>query len=121
MEKHLRYLSIIIIMNWKRLACRLVLIDGHNTKTSTARVDLHKRKTLQWVLDCYGAYVSHLNALVRDTFVRVTDREKVKGNLKKWKDPNILVGTALYIELLKPAACLSCKKMLMSFLASKVF
>ena len=52
-------------------------------------------------------YVSHLNALVRDTFVRVTDREKVKGNLKKWKDPNILVGTALYIELLKPAACLS--------------
>ena len=24
-----------------------------------------------------------------------------------WKDPNILVGTALYVELLKPAACLS--------------
>ena len=39
--------------------------------------------------------------------MRVTDQEKLKGYIKKWKDHNILVGAALYIEVLKPAACLS--------------
>lgn len=67
----------------------------------------HKRKALQRVIDRYGTYIAHLNTLVEDTSIRGTDRERLKGYLKKWKRPKVLIGIALYIEVLKPASILS--------------
>ena len=67
----------------------------------------HKRNALQRVLDRYGTYISHLTTLVSDSSVRTSDRDRLKGYLKKWKQPKVLIGTALYIEVLKPASILS--------------
>ena len=67
----------------------------------------HKRKALQRVLDCYGAYIVHLTTLIQDTSVRAGDRDCLKGYIRKWKEPKILVGCAMYIEALKPVSLLS--------------
>ena len=44
----------------------------------------HKRRALQWVVDRYGAYMNHLQALTEDSSVKVEDRACIKGYLKKW-------------------------------------
>ena len=67
----------------------------------------HKRNALQRVLDRYGTYISHLTTLVWDSSVRTSDRDRLKGYRKKRKQPKVLIGTALYIEVLKPASILS--------------
>ena len=67
----------------------------------------HKRKALQRVLDRYGTYIAHLTSLVDDSSVRTSDRDRLKGYLRKWKQPKMIIATALYIEVLKPASILS--------------
>jgi hypothetical protein len=67
----------------------------------------HKRRALQRFVDRYGAYINHLLTLVEDTSVRSDDRAKLKGYLQKWRHTRMLVGAALYIDVLKTPACLS--------------
>ena len=67
----------------------------------------HKRKSLQRVLDRYGAYIAHLIALTEDRSIKAEDRERCRGYLHKWKQPKILIGCAMYIEALKPVSLLS--------------
>ena len=66
-----------------------------------------KRKALQCVLDRYGAYIAHFSTLVEDRSIKPADRSCLKGYLLKWKRPEILVGCALYAEVLKPLSILS--------------
>lgn len=67
----------------------------------------HKRKALQRVLDRFGAYIAHLTTLIEDTSVRAGDRDRLKGYIKKWKDPKMLFGCAMFIDALKPVSLLS--------------
>ncbi len=67
----------------------------------------HKRRALQRVLDRYGAYLSHLNALAEDNSIQAEDRARIKGYCRKWSEYKILVGCALYAEVLKPPSILS--------------
>ena len=68
---------------------------------------LTKRKALQRVIDRYGAYLSHLQALTEDTTIRSVDRQRLKGYLLKWKEGRILIGCALYIDILQSPSLLS--------------
>ena len=67
----------------------------------------HKRRALQRVLDRYGAYITHLIALVEDPALKSIDRAKLNGYLRLWKQSKVLVGCAMYVEVLKPASILS--------------
>ena len=67
----------------------------------------HKQAALQRFVDRYGAYINHLTALAEDETVRRDDRAHIKGWLKKWMDSRMLIGAALYMDVLKPASILS--------------
>ena len=60
------------------------------------------------LVDRFGAYISHLTALVEDPGVRSTHKQKLKGYIKKWQKIKILIGYAFFNDLLRPAAIL-CK------------
>ena len=67
----------------------------------------HKRKGLQRILDRYGAYMCHLTALSEDSSLKSEDRARITGYTRKWSDAKILIGCAIYIEVLKPSSVLS--------------
>ena len=67
----------------------------------------HKRNALQRILDGYGGYVTHLAALAEDGSVKAADRAKISGFLRKWSRGRMIIGCAMYIEILKPASYLS--------------
>ena len=67
----------------------------------------YKRKALQRVVDRYGAYHNHLATLCEDKSIRSTDRQRLKGYLVKWREARMLIGSALYTDVLKPASLLS--------------
>ena len=60
------------------------------------------------LIERYGAYLSHLTSLTEDSTVKAIDRQKIKGYILKWRDCKMLLGCALFHDLLKPAAIL-CK------------
>ena len=67
----------------------------------------HKRKALQRVVDRYGAYLHHLQTLVEDRTIKSIDRQRLKGYLLKWKQSKILLGCAMYIDILQSPSILS--------------
>ena len=67
----------------------------------------HKRKALQRLVDRYGAYMSHLLTLVEDPTVTGEDKAKLKGYVQKWKQSRLLVGAAMYVDVLKCPSILS--------------
>ena len=84
--------------------------DGGNlpVRAHGTRWISHKRKALQHVIDRYGAYLSHLQALTtEDTAIKSVDRQRLKGYLLKWKEGRILIGCALFIDILQSPALLS--------------
>ena len=67
----------------------------------------HKRRALQRVVDRYGAYISHLTALAEDSSIKAEDRVRLRGYLRKWMQFRIILGCAMYIDILKPPSLLS--------------
>ena len=67
----------------------------------------HKRKALQRVIDRYGAYIAHLTTLSQDTSIKSVDRARLQGYLKDWSKAKMLVGCAMYVEILKIPSILS--------------
>jgi len=63
----------------------------------------HKRKALQRVVDCYGAYISHLITLSEDNSVKAA---RIKGYLKTWTKYSTIVGSALCVDILKSPSLL---------------
>ncbi len=51
--------------------------------------------------------MSHLNALAEDNSIQAEDLARIKGYCRKWSEYKILVGCALYAEVLKPPSILS--------------
>ena len=72
-----------------------------------ARWLTHKRKALQKVVDQYGAYINHLIALCRDESNKSEDRARLKGYVLKWSHSKFLLGSAMYIDVLKGLSMLS--------------
>ena len=70
----------------------------------------HKVRAMERVLDRFGAYMNHLVALIEDpsSTMKAVDKQKLKGFVKKWKDGKILLGCAVFHDILKPSAIL-CK------------
>ena len=60
------------------------------------------------LVDRYGAHISHMIAMTEDTSLKPVDRQKVKGYVLKWQDSKILLGCALFHDLLWPCSIL-CK------------
>ena len=67
----------------------------------------HKRMALQRVVDRYGAYITHIAALIEDTSLKSDDRARLKGYVKKWRQARMLIGVAMYIDALKAPSRLS--------------
>ena len=65
----------------------------------------HKRKALQRVIDRFGAYI--LTTLSQDSSVKAVDRARIQGYLKQWSRTKMLIGSAMYIEILKAPSMLS--------------
>ena len=68
----------------------------------------HKVAALGRLIDRYGAYLAHLTALTEDPHVKSVDKKKLKGYVYKWRDCKMLLGCALFHDVLKPGAIL-CK------------
>ena len=68
----------------------------------------HKVAAIGRLVDRFGAYISHITALSEDSTVKAVDRQKLKGYAKKWCDSKMLIGCAMFYDILKPAAIL-CK------------
>ena len=66
-----------------------------------------KRKALQRIIDRYGAYLNHLNTLAEDRTVKVDDRARIRGYAQKWGQCRMLIGCALYVDIIKPPSLLS--------------
>ena len=68
----------------------------------------HKVAAIGRFLDRYGAYIAHLTSLSEDSSVRAVDWQKLKGYLLKWRETKIVIGCALFHDILQPAAVM-CK------------
>ena len=67
----------------------------------------HKRKALQHIIDRYGAYINHIAALTEDHTIASADRAQLKGYCSKWMNFKMLIGAAIYTNILKSPSCLS--------------
>jgi len=67
----------------------------------------HKRKALQKVVDQFGVYIAHLVSLSKDTTIKSEDRARLKGYINKWTQSKILIGCAMYVDILNGPSKLS--------------
>jgi len=51
--------------------------------------------------------MNHLVALTEDCTVRSSDKQKLKGYIKIWKNTKVLPGCAFFAKILKPVGILS--------------
>ena len=68
----------------------------------------HKVAAIGCVLDRFGAYIGHLTELIEDSSTKAADKQKLRGYVKKWCDSRVILGCALFHDILKPSANL-CK------------
>ena len=66
----------------------------------------HKVAALNRFIDRYGAFLNHLANMTEDPTVKSADKQKLKGYMLKWRDSKMILGCALFYDLLKPAATL---------------
>ena len=67
----------------------------------------HKRRAMQRIIDRFGVYITHLEAMVNDTSTKPVDRAKLEGYHRKWSQAEIIIGCAMYVDLLKAPSLLS--------------
>ena len=52
----------------------------------------HKVSALSWLVEYFGACLSHLAALTEDATVKSMDKQRLKGYLKQWQHGKFLIG-----------------------------
>ena len=57
---------------------------------------IDKIETLYRMIDGYVAYMNHLVTLTEDCTVKSSDKQKLKGYIKVWKNSKVLLGSSLY-------------------------
>ena len=67
----------------------------------------HKVAALERMVERFGAYLAHLVAMTEDTSFQAADRLKMKGYVLKWQNTDVLLGCAVFRDILKPASVLS--------------
>lgn len=67
----------------------------------------HKRRALQRIVDRFGVYCTHLYSMTNDSTLEAADQVKLKSFHKRWTQGKILIGCALYIDVLKAPSQLS--------------
>lgn len=67
----------------------------------------HKVAALERFIERYGAYLAHLTSLTEDPTVKAADKQRIKGYILRWRNSKMVLGCALFRDLLKPAATLS--------------
>jgi len=50
--------------------------------------------------------MNHLVSLTEDRTVKATDKQKLKGYIKMWKNAKVLLGCGIFFEILKPVGIL---------------
>ena len=55
----------------------------------------------------FGAYLAHLVALTEDSSVTPSSRQKLKGYIMRWRNSKVILGCAIFHDLLQPVAHLS--------------
>ena len=68
----------------------------------------HKFAALDRLVDRLGAYLSHLTMLADDPKTKSVDRQQLKEYVLKWRNAEMLIGSALLCDILKPSSSL-CK------------
>ncbi len=84
---------------------------GHGNKPKRAcgtRFVCHKVQALQRILDRFGAYMNHLITLSESPSTKPSDKQKLIGYLRKWRNSRILLGCAAFHDILQPVSIL-CK------------
>ena len=79
----------------------------HPLRAHGTRFVSHKIEALNGMIDRYGAYMNHLIALTEDHTVKSSDKQKLEGYIKVWKNSKVLLGCAVFAEILKPVGILS--------------
>ena len=64
----------------------------------------HKVAALGRLIDRYGAYLAHLTTMAEDSSIKAVVRQKLKAYVGKWRNAKYLLGSALFHDLLNPAA-----------------
>ena len=77
-------------------------------RTCGTRFISHKVAALGRLIERYGAYLAHLVSLCEDSIVKDAHKQKLKGYIQKWQDTKMIIGCAVFHDLLKPCAIL-CK------------
>ena len=67
----------------------------------------HKVQALERVIEKFGAYLAHLITLTEDSSMKPADRQKMKGYVLKWQVSHVLLGCAVFHDLLRPLSLLS--------------
>ena len=84
-------------------------IGGHRPiRACGTRFIVHKVAALEHIIDKFGAFLSHLTTLTEQPSTKPADKQKLKGYIKKWRESRILLGCAVFHDVLKPTAIL-CK------------
>ena len=82
---------------------------GHKPlRACGTRFVAHKFAALDRLVDRLGAYLSHLTMLSDDPKTKSVDRQRLKGYILKWRNAKMLIGSALFCDILKPSSIL-CK------------
>lgn len=68
----------------------------------------HKVAALSRIIDKFGAYLSHFTTLTEQPSTKPADKQKLKGYIRKWRESRILLGCAVFHDVLTPTAML-CK------------
>lgn len=69
----------------------------------------HKVAALNRIIDRFGEYLGHLIALTEEPSTKPADKQKLKGYVLKWRECKMLLGCAVFHDIiLKPTAIL-CK------------
>ena len=57
----------------------------------------HKVATINWLLDKYGAYITHLISFIEDPSIKQTDKQKLKGYVLKWRESKVLIECSFFM------------------------
>ena len=80
---------------------------NHPLRACGTRFVTHKVSALGRVIDRFGAYLAHLVALTEDSSVTSSSRQKLKGYIMRWRNSKVILGCAIFHDLLQPVAYLS--------------
>ena len=89
---------------------KLNLRGSRPIRACGTRFVTHKVAALNRLIQCFGAYLAHLVTLIEDPGTKSTEKAKLKGYLIKWRNSKMILGCALFHDLLRPASIL-CKSL----------